>query len=498
MKYSLASFTVHFYNDIGRKTRIHDSPDNDTDILRNRTSAGNINMSVTDNDEDIFSIFNNLLKADYGIWLWEPYTEQLYFNKHYLTMLGYRATEFPYHISTWKALLYPEDADNIVPMQFRIIESPEYGESFDTRFRMKTKDGKYMWVLSRGFVVCRDEHGKAIRLAGIHIDMDTSEAIVNKLAVQHDRMRFALDTARDGLWDWSPATGEVYFSPRYVEMCGYRPEDFPQRVESWTERVHPDDIEATVTKQIEFVNNPDQGDTFECVYRFLAADGSYKWILGRGKVTRRDAEGKAIRVVGLHTDITELRNTQESLAHLINHDTLTGLYSRFYFDEKLRQLEEKHYPLSIIYGDMDGLKLVNDNLGHATGDTLLKTAASLILQGTRGSDIVARTGGDEFTLLLLNCPENTANRVLERIQAVIDIHNATADIMPVFISFGLVCTDEKNTSINKLVSQADNKMMTAKLKNHPENLAVIRAWIEKQLGSEIDMADTRLAHAQKK
>lgn len=147
---------------------------------------------------------------------------------------------------------------------------------------------------------------------------------------------------------------------------------------------------------------------------------------------------------------------------------------------------------------MDGLKLVNDNLGHNTGDTLLKTAASLILQGTRGSDIVARTGGDEFTLLLLNCPENTANRVLERIQAVIDIHNATADIMPVFISFGLVCTDEKNTSINKLVSQADNKMMATKLKNHPENLAVIRAWIEKQLGSEIDMADTRLAHVQKK
>lgn len=113
-------------------------------------------------------------------------------------------------------------------MPFKIIDSAEYGESFDTRFRMKTKNGDYMWVLSRGFVVCCDEHGKAIRLVGIHINTDTSEAIVNKLAVQHDRMRFALDTAKDGLWDWSPATGEVYFSPRYIEMCGYRPEEFPQ------------------------------------------------------------------------------------------------------------------------------------------------------------------------------------------------------------------------------------------------------------------------------
>ena len=280
-------------------------------------------------------------------------------------------------------------------------------------------------------------------------------------------------------------------------MCGYTPEEFPQRVESWIERVHPDDIEATVMRQLEFVNNPEMGDTFECVYRFLAANGSYKWFLGRGKVTRRDAEGKAIRIVGLHTDITELRNAQETLAYRINHDTLTGVYSRCFFDEKLRQLEEKHYPLTIIYGDMDGLKLVNDNLGHAAGDTLLKTAASLILQGTRDSDIVARTGGDEFTLLLMNCTEKAAKWILGRIQAVIDLHNAVSNVMPVFISFGFVCTNRKNTSLSNLVSHADKKMMDTKVKNHSHNLAVMRQWIEQQLGKGINMADSRLAHAQK-
>lgn len=468
----------------------------DTDKLKSRTSGGEKKMSVTDKDEDIFSIFNDLWKADYGIWLWEPYTEQLYFNRHYLAMLGYEDGSFPYHISTWKNLLHPDDAKNIVSMQFKIIESAEYGDSIDTRFRLKTVTGDYMWVLSRGFVVCRDETGKAIRLVGIHIDMGTSEAIVNKLAIQHDRMRFALDTTKDGLWDWTPSTGEVYYSPRYIKMCGYKEDDFPPVIESWSGRVHPDDIEATVNKQVEFVNNPDMGDNFECVYRFLAADGSYKWILGRGKVTRRDAEGKAFRIVGLHTDITELRNTQESLTHLINHDTLTNLYSRFYFDERLVQLEDRHYPLSIIYCDMDGLKLINDHLGHATGDTLLKTAASLILEGTRGGDIVARTGGDEFTVLLPDCPENTALRILERIQAVVDLHNVTPDVMPVFISFGLVCTNEKSTSVIKLVSLADENMMSMKMKNRPHNLSIIRDWIEKQLGSRIDMNDSRLTHVQ--
>lgn len=471
----------------------NDTGRSDTENPRGETRT----MPVTDKGEDILSIFNGLLQADYGIWLWEPYTEKLYFNRNYLSMLGYGDTDFPYDVSSWTGLMHPDDEKTIVPMQHKIIESPDHGESFDTRFRLKTKSGEYMWIHSKGFVVCRDETGKAIRLAGIHIDLDTSEAIVNKLAIHHDRMRFALDTAKDGLWDWTPSTGDVYYSPRYVEMFGYDPTDYPQRLEAWIERVHPDDKEATVTWQLEFINNPEMGDTFECVYRFLAANGSYKWILGRGKVTRRDPEGKAVRVVGLHTDITELRNTQESLAHLINHDTLTNLYSRFFFDEKLRRLEGNHYPVSIIYGDMDGLKLINDNLGHDAGDALLKTAASLILQGTRTSDIVARTGGDEFTLLLLNCPENAAIRVLERIQAVIDIHNSTPDTMPVFISFGLVSSSEKDISVNRLVSQADKNMMETKVKNHPDNLETIRYWVEKQIGTEIDVADSRLVQTRR-
>ena len=446
---------------------------------------------VSDNEENIFSLFNGLLRADYGIWLWEPYTHTLYFNKTYLTMLGYAPAQFPYHISTWENLIHPEDWTINVPHQMRIIESAGEGDSFETRFRLKTAKGDYMPVLSRGFVVCRDDRGRAIRLVGIHIDMETSESIVRKLAVAHDRMRFALEATRDGIWDWTPATGEVYFSPRYIAMCGYTPDEFPQRVEAWIERVHPDDLDATVKKQFEFIESPELGDMFECVYRFRTASGDYKWILGRGKVTRRDENGKAERIVGLHTDITELRHTQESLAQLINHDTLTGLYSRFHFDEQLAVLTEEHYPVSIIYGDVDGLKLINDNLGHAAGDTLLKTAASLIRQGTRANDIVARTGGDEFTLLLLRCPEPAAGQVLERIRAVMDIHNATPDAMPVYLSFGLVSA-ARQTSINKLVTLADRKMLAEKAKNRPVSRTAIKQWIEAQTGVPIDVSDTRI------
>lgn len=167
----------------------------------------------------------------------------------------------------------------------QIIETPDAGESFETRFRLKTAKGDYLRLLSRGFVVCRDGDGRAIRLVGIHIGTETPESIVRKLAVAHDRMRFALEAARDGIRDWTPATGEVYFSSRYIAMCGYTPDEFPQRVESWIERVHPDDLNATVQKQFEFIESPELGDMFECIYRFRTASGDYKWILGRGKAT---------------------------------------------------------------------------------------------------------------------------------------------------------------------------------------------------------------------
>ena len=140
---------------------------------------------------------------------------------------------------------------------------------------------------------------------------------------------------------------------------------------------------------------------------------------------------------------------------------------------------------------MDGLKLVNDHLGHATGDILLQTAATLIRHGTRANDIVARTGGDEFIILLLRCPEEAASKVLQRIRTVMNMHNNAPDTMPVFISFGLACARQK-TPISALIAQADRQMIEEKAKNRPSNLGTIKHWIESKTGTTIDLSDTRL------
>lgn len=442
--------------------------------------------------DDIMSLYKILLSSDFGIWLWEPLGDSLYFNELYTQMLGYPSDTFPYHISTWERLIHPDDRESIIREQLNVLADPTLGDTFQSRFRMRKFNGDYLWVLGRGFVLCRDANGQAVRVVGMHLDLKSMDATLEAVAVQHDRMWFALEAAQDGLWDWNPQTEDVYFSPRYFEMLGYTAGDFPSHVSSWVQRVHPDDLEATVEMQYTCIKDPSHGDMFDCVYRFLAANGQYKWILGRGKVTRRDAEGKATRLVGLHTDITELRNTQERLGQLLNTDALTGLYSRFYFDSALdRMLVAHEYPVSIIYGDIDGLKLVNDNLGHVKGDGLLVTAANILRQSLDASTIAARIGGDEFAVLLTHCAQKDAEKLVRHIQENIAKHNAATDDIPICMALGVVCTED-DMPLHRLLAQADAAMMEDKMYSRTANHQMIKDWISQQTGTTINFADPRL------
>lgn len=452
----------------------------------------------TDEHDDILSVYKLLLSSDFGMWLWEADTDVLYFNEAYMRMLGYKHTQHPFHISTWANLIHEDDREITVSAQRKIVSSPEWGDSFEHRFRMLNASGEYQWILGRGFVIYRDHTGKALRVSGMHLDLRLLDQTLEEAVVQHDRMWFALEAARDGLWDWNTTTGTVYFSPRYISMLGYTPQEFPATVNSWAERVHPDDLASTVQMQYDHIENPALGDLFECVYRFLAADGTYKWILGRGKVTRRDSKGRGIRVVGLHTDITELRNTQERLTTMLHQDSLTQLYSRFYFDKVMAQLSAEDYPVSVLYCDVDGLKLVNDNAGHAMGDQLLINTASIFRQTLPLSSIVARLGGDEFAILLPRTRQSAATIHMAHIMDACERHNADPDMLPVFLAMGMTSAEHDGLPVHKLLAQADTDMRRNKQANHTKNLSALKQWLEKSTGQPVSLVDRRLQGRTKK
>lgn len=140
---------------------------------------------------------------------------------------------------------------------------------------------------------------------------EIAQKITQKLYISEERLRFALEGSGDGIWDWDLSTNMIYFSKRSKEMLGYDEGESVDELERWKDRIHPDDLESTM----DATNRHLKGDTpaFTSITRIKCKDESYRWFLERGVVCSRDANGKATRMVGSHTDITDQKIAQEEL-----------------------------------------------------------------------------------------------------------------------------------------------------------------------------------------
>ena len=136
--------------------------------------------------------------------------------------------------------------------------------------------------------------------------------------VRRSRERFALAMAanKDGVWDWDITTDDVYYSPGYKAMLGYGENEFPSHVDSWLDLIHEDDQAHAFAVNNKCINN--EIENFEVEFRMQGRDGNWLWILGRGNAVERNDSGKATRMIGTHTDITELKNSVEEIKDLRN------------------------------------------------------------------------------------------------------------------------------------------------------------------------------------
>lgn len=163
-------------------------------------------------------------------------------------------------------------------------------------------------------------------------------------------------------------------------------------------------------------------------------------------------------------DITERKQMERQLEYLSLHDSLTGIYNRTYFEEEIRRLENtRQAQIGIIICDLDGLKLVNDTLGHKRGDALLIAAAEVIKNSIRPGDLPARIGGDEFAVLIsdnnLKVVENICSRIREQVQKYNDRHPE----LPLNMSFGFAVNSASQTNIGSAFKEADDNMYREKL-----------------------------------
>ncbi len=292
----------------------------------------------------------------------------------------------------------------------------------------------------------------------------TTVAQVQRLRATQRAYQLAMQAAHDGFWHWDPVGKRLDVGHRLLEILGYS-QNFLPDTHAWLELVHPDDrahYNRTVAEHL-------KGRTpfFYCEYRVRAHGGEYRWIASRG-IAVRDRRGVAYQMAGSVTDITERKRHEEQIAHLAEHDQLTGLANRFLLAERLTAAlpaaKADGGRVALVFIDLDRFKDINDSLGHRLGDHLLQAVAERLADGVRMGETLARQGGDEFIVLMPGIAGRAAAEA--RARALLDLLESPfvtdGNRLHVGASLGLSLFPDDAADAEQLLRNADTAMYAAK------------------------------------
>lgn len=296
-------------------------------------------------------------------------------------------------------------------------------------------------------------------------DLTELERTLDQLRISEERWQLALRGAGDALWDWDIASNRIFRSLRWRTMMGYEGVEIGDDLADFLQLVHPDDIDtalAAVSAHLE-----KRTPVFSAEYRLRHGDGTFRWIMDRGQAVW-DQRGKAIRMAGSHTDITERKHAEDLLARQARTDALTGLPNRWEFEQQfgatVRAARENGMPLAVCVCDLDRFKQVNDTYGHAVGDRVLIAFGEILRRFRRKTDFLARIGGDEFILAMPGTSSETAGAVMERMRGELNAHvfEARGARFHISSSFGVAPLRASHVSGEDLIVEADRCLYEAK------------------------------------
>ena len=486
-----------------------------------------------------------------GHWFFNAEREQFLFDRTCIELLDLPDHHQWYPVDTVVNVLSAEDAERF----WLNLKHDTLGSVIFERIELQAGPFKGKTFVIQGSVLKRDDSGAAIYATGYisHESSPYSEFIPRELS-------------GDGLYLWYPPTDEIICSASFHAMLGYSEQEFPRTMTEYVRTiVHPDDNDVFIVQQ-KITQGPQYGNYFESCQRLKHKDGHYLWMIGRGLVNERNAQGQALKIIGSRTNINLMQNNFDNIKLMMFTDSLTGLRNRNYFQQQAaRYIDPQIQPLSIIFVDVSGLKLTNDILGHSYGDYLLIKTCELISQAvseytqtvsqidqikarlpritmdqalisdlqrseapqesappvltgmeenvTLGKSEILRLAGDEFLVLLPNCPYEQASAIAARIDELRE-HNNTyhrehsaieVRPVPVFFGIGVATMGEAqfeqpalrgerlptSDDLRQIIDRADARMQANKDEQRDQDYRELKEYFEAKKGREVSMRDER-------
>jgi diguanylate cyclase (GGDEF)-like protein/PAS domain S-box-containing protein len=389
-----------------------------------------------------------------ALWDWDLRSQSIFFSARYCEILGCSPADFELSRQAWSARLHPDDR----AAAEQRLDAALRGDQvlYESAYRMRHRDGSYRWVLSRGQIQL-DAMAAPIRFVGTMVDVTQRRADAESL-----RQAAAVFTStQEGVLVTNLEKRIIHVNPAFTRITGYGAEEvlgcFPSVVKSgrhgpeFYQRVWAD-IDQHGAWSGEVWNRRKNGEIFPIWQSIRVV---------------RDDQGAPSSFVAVFSDISAIKQSQHELEYLAHYDPLTALPNRLLFiaraEQSLQRARRDKRPCALLLCDLDHFKLINESLGHSSGDLLLKLIADRLSERV-GSDLtLARLGGDEFGLVCENCSgeqaAHWAQQLLEGLQQPFVV-----DGQSLFIgaSLGISLFPEDGSSVEELMRNADSALFRAK------------------------------------
>ncbi len=368
-------------------------------------------------------------------------------------------------------LFYSEDGSDF---------SASFGEEIDPKVEVINKD---IYLKNATGAVCpvsysanlrKKEDGTSDGMVVVLRDLTKEKEAALELKASEERYRLTFENIGTGLMIFREDTTIELVNKGMEQLLGYSKKDLEGKV-SWTQFVKPKYLETMLKYNTQLFRNENPPKSFE--FTLIDAFQREHYILCNIECLPGDKKAIASWI-----DITEQKEAQERIRYLSYHDHLTGLYNRARCEDELKRLDKpENLPFSVIMGDVNGLKLVNDAFGHEKGDCLLREIADILTRVTREGDVLARWGGDEFIILMPKTSQAEAEKVLSSVQEICATKESTSDLIQASISLGLGVKIKPEDNLKDIISKAESYMYSQKVQDTHEFKTKVFGILEERL-----------------